>query len=347
MIMNDRTTSQDRLGKGRIWLMELRLPFLTATIVPIILGTTVAWAVSGVFLIDYFLLTLTAGMFLHFGANVSNDYFDHKSGTDDINVEFISPFSGGARMIQRGWLSPREVLAGSLVFFACGGIIGLYLTLMRGITILYLGIIGALSGFFYTAPPFKLVSRGIGEIFIGLNFGILMTLGSYYVQAQTIDLWPISASIPVSLLITAILYINEFPDYNADKAAGKKTLVVRLGLEKAAKGYAVLMMGVYVSLLALVVLFLIPFYALSALVTLPIAILATRNTMKNFSNSVALIPSYVGTIQVHLFTGLIMSGAYICTSLEISIELFAVYLLIVIVITYIVYRNIASIRVPV
>ena len=223
-----------RPSKARLLIAEMRLSFLTASITPVLLGTAIAWATAGAFTWDLFLLTLTAGCCLHLGANIANDFFDHLSGTDDINVEYVRPFSGGSRLIQLGLLSPSEVLAESLFFFALGGLIGLHLALTRGMFILILGVIGAASGFFYTAPPVRLVSRGIGEVFIGLNFGVLMTLGGYYVQTQAIVWTPIMPSIPVALLITAVLYINEFPDYRADAAAGKRTLVVRLGRERAA-----------------------------------------------------------------------------------------------------------------
>ncbi|MHA1909269.1 MAG: UbiA family prenyltransferase, partial [Candidatus Thorarchaeota archaeon] len=239
--MSEQNEIPKKPSKAKIWLLEIRAPFLTAAIVPVLLGTAIAWATTGILLLDVFLLALIAGVCLHIGANVSNDYFDHTSdlsGSDDINVEFIRPFTGGSRMIQLGWLSPREVLAGSFVFFAIAGIIGLYLAITRDLFILVLGIIGAGSGFFYTAPPFRFVKRGIGEIFIGLNFGVLMTFGAYFVQSLDFVWEPIIASVPVALLIAGVLYINEFADFKADRDSGKKTIVVRLGRASASKGYA-------------------------------------------------------------------------------------------------------------
>ncbi|MGD9382376.1 MAG: prenyltransferase, partial [Candidatus Thorarchaeota archaeon] len=171
----------EKPSKLKIWMLEMRLPFLTASITPVLLGTAMAWGMHGVFLWDIFLLTLVVGVCLHLGSNISNDYFDHVSTTDDINVEYVRPFTGGSRMIQLGWLSPREVLAGSFVAFGIAVVIGLYLAFSRDMLLLAFGIVGAASGFFYTAPPFRFVSRGYGEAFIGLNFGVLMVLGSYYI----------------------------------------------------------------------------------------------------------------------------------------------------------------------
>ena len=219
--------------KARNWRMAIRIPFLTASAVPVLLGTAIAWAATGAIHWWFFLLTMIAGLLIHIGSNVINDYSDHKSGNDEVNREFVRPFSGGSRVIQLGLLTPLEVLAGATLAFLLSAGIGFYLAWARGPMILLLGAIGLISGLFYTGGIFNWAKRGIGELLVGLNFGILMALGAYYVQAQSFSWLPVIAAIPVSLLIAAVLYINEFPDYTADKQVGKKTLVVRLGREKA------------------------------------------------------------------------------------------------------------------
>ncbi|MHA1927133.1 MAG: 1,4-dihydroxy-2-naphthoate octaprenyltransferase [Candidatus Thorarchaeota archaeon] len=301
-------------SKIRAWLMEMRLPFLTASLTPVFVGTAIAWATTGIFLLDVFLLTLIAGACLHIAANMSNDYFDHtagQTGSDDINEEFIQPFSGGSRTIQLGYLSPREVLTGAMVFFVIGGLIGVYLAFTIDLLILAIGVIGVGSGFFYTAPPFRFVKRGIGEIFIGLNFGILMVFGSYFVQTLTITLEPILASIPIALLISAVLYINGFPDFVADRDSGKRTIVVRLGRKRAAKGYALMIGCVYLWTIGTVLLNLISVYSLFVLLSLPFAIVGIRKTLKHYDNSIPMIPANVSTIMNHLVTGLLLTAAYI------------------------------------
>lgn len=329
------TESVKRPSRVKLWFAEIRPPFLTASIVPVVLGATVAWAESHIFLWDFLLLSVIAGCCLHIAANVANDYFDHLSGTDDMNVEFVRPFTGGSRMIQRGLLSPSEVLAESMVFFMIGGIIGLYLAVTRGMIIIVLGLAGAASGFFYTAPPVRLVSRGVGEVFIGLNFGILMTLGGYYVQTQTLSPVPIAPSIPVALLITAVLYINEFPDYRADEAAGKRTLVVRLGRRRAAKGYAVIMTAVYFSIVLPALAGWMTPYSLIAMSTLPLSALAVRHAMASYEKSFELVPANASTVLSHLLTGAFLTLGYALDgfalpaswTLVVSIVLLAVTLL--------------------
>ena len=308
-----------RPGLVKIWLRELRLPFLTATLVPVLLGTAIAWMRTGAFNLLYFVLALIAAACLHFAANVSNDYFDYKSGADQQNL-YPNPFSGGSRVIQDGLLSPRAVLAGSFVFFGIAVAIGFYFYLQLGIIIVALGLIGAASGFFYTAPPVRLVSRGIGEVFIGLNFGILMTLGSFYVQTAVLDWEPIFASIPVALLISAVLYINEFPDYEGDKAAGKYTVVVRLGRARAAKGYVVLLLLTYASIILPVFLGYVHEYMLLGLMTIPLAIYASRVALRFHDTPMRMLPANAGTIMTHLFTGLFLTAAYIVAGLSLPVE---------------------------
>jgi hypothetical protein len=107
-----------RGNKVKIWITEIRAPFFTATVVPILLGAVIAWARADTFHWGYFLLTMAGGLLLHIGANVANDYFDHLSGADEMNVEFVRPFTGGSRMIQEGLLTPKAVLTGALAALA-------------------------------------------------------------------------------------------------------------------------------------------------------------------------------------------------------------------------------------
>jgi 1,4-dihydroxy-2-naphthoate octaprenyltransferase len=295
----------------KIWIVEARVPFLTASVVPVLLGAVIAWVVIGTFHWGLFFLTLVAGVCLHIGTNVANDYYDHVSSDDDINTEYVRPFTGGSRMIQKGIMTPREVLAESLVFFAVGCAIGLYLAWIRGPIILLLGLIGVFCGFFYTAPPFRLANHGIGEMVVGINFGVLMVLGSFYVQTGTLRWEPVAAGLPVTFLIAAVLYINEFQDYTADKAVGKDHLVVRLGKKKAVLGYLVIMGLAYLSVLLGVAVKVITPYTLLALVTVPLALRAYLNARKYYHNSLKLAPSNAATILIHASVGLLLCVGYV------------------------------------
>ncbi|MBI2906126.1 MAG: 1,4-dihydroxy-2-naphthoate octaprenyltransferase [Chloroflexi bacterium] len=297
-------------AKVRNWQVAVRVPFLTASIVPVVLGTAVAGLMTGAFLWHLFLLTLVAGLFIQAGTNVINDYFDHRNGNDDLNREFVRPFSGGSRAIQLGLLSPLEMLGGALLFLAIASIIGVYLALDRGPLIFLLGVIGLVSGVFYTGKPFNFASRGVGELLVGVNFGVLMTLGAYYVQAQTVSWIPVVAAIPVSLLIAAVLYVNELPDFNADRAVGKDTVAVRLGRARAFPVYLLLMAGTYLSILAGALAGLLPMTSLLALITLPMCVRAAQYIRKHHSSSFDLVPANAMTVMAHLITGLLLAVAF-------------------------------------
>lgn len=298
-------------NKIKIWLREIRAPFFTATVVPILLGAIVAFNHTGQIHWINFMLTMIGGLLLHAGANVSNDYFDHLSSADEKNTEFVSPFTGGSRVIQKGLLSPKEVLIGSLLFLFAGSLVGIYLAFKVHIAILFIGLIGVISAFFYTAPPLFIVSRGIGEIFIFLNFGVLMTLGAYFVQTASFSWKPVIASFPVAFLISAILYINEFQDYKADKEVGKNHLVVRFGRKKAAFGYVIFMLLTYMSLIIGLITNMLPPWTLLGLLTLPLAFKAIRVTLEFYDDSQKLVRANALTIQNHLITGVLMTIGFI------------------------------------
>ncbi len=294
-----------------LWVVKTRAPFFTASIVPIVLGTVVAWARTGTLYPGYFLLTLIAGVCIHAGVNMTNDYFDHTWGSDEVNQEFAAPYTGGSRLIQMGIVPARTILWQGLAFFAVSGLVGLFLAYTRGPWVLWLGLFGALTGYFYTAPPLRLVATGTGELFIALDFGVLMVLGAYYTQAQELSAEAAIASLPVAVLIAALLYINQFQDMKADQAVGKNQIVVRLGRRKAAIGYGLLMIATYSSLILGVLLAGVSPFAFLGLLTVPLAWKAYQVARASYDNLPALLPANVATIKNHLFTGALLSLGYL------------------------------------
>lgn len=290
------------------WMVIMRLPFLTATIVPILLGAAVA---SRFVSIDwfYFTLTMLGGFLLHIGTNTSNDYYDHTSGTDEANYNYMVPFSGGSRSIQMGLISAKGMLNVAIITFALSAIVGIPLIYKAGINILYLGIVGFLSGLFYTAPPFRFASRkGMGELLIGLNFGPLMVAGSFLVQTNgdmTHIIDAVFAGIPIGFLVAAIVFVNQFPDHDGDKATGKNNLVVVFGPEKARIGYVALIVGAFVSIIALSWTNPLTFPTLSlvSLITSVYSIFTIKTLYKHYDNRL-LQPANAGTIGLHFLTGL-------------------------------------------
>jgi 1,4-dihydroxy-2-naphthoate octaprenyltransferase len=274
-------------------------------------GTAIAWR-EGFFHWGYFVLTLIGIVCINAGLDMSNDYFDHLSGTDESNQE-LTPFSGGSRVIQEGILPARKVLAWSLLFYLIGIAIGLYLVALRGWPLLLLGLGGVFLAFFHNAPPIKLyyLLPGLGELAVGIGCGPIVVLGAYYVQTQRLSGEALWASIPVALLITAVLYVNEFPDYDADNLAGKKTIPAVLGRERAVWGYVALMVATYAALLIGIVLGHLPVTLLLVLLVLPLVYRAIRGVIRFHSDTPRLIPTLATTIQVHLLTGLLLCAGYV------------------------------------
>ncbi len=289
------------------WLHASRYEFFTGVVAPAIVGGGVAWWQVGSFHRGLWLLTLLGLILIHASANLANDYFDHLSGNDAVNREFIRPFSGGSRVIQRGLATPREVLAAALVCLLLGAVVGLLLVILRGWPILALGLVGGLSGFFYTAPPLKLGYRGLGEIFLALDFGVLPVLGTYYVQTQHFSLAAFWVSLPVALLILAVLWINQFPDYHADLAVGKRHWVVRLGRRRAAVVYAGMMALTYLTVLVGVAVEVLPPLTLLAMLTLPLTARGINVALREYDQPPALVPANAATIGVHLVLSLLLA----------------------------------------
>ena len=289
------------------WMVIMRLPFLSATIVPILVGAAVAkyagypvdWAWLG--------LTVLGGSLLHIGTNTSNDYFDHISGTDALNYNYSNVgLNGGSRSIQMGLITPKGMLTVAIVTFTLSAIVGIPLILKAGMPVLWLGLIGFLSGLFYTAPPFRFSSRkGLGELLIGLNFGPLMVAGSTLVQTGQLLPEAFFAGIPIGFLIAAVVYVNEFPDHDSDKATGKNTLIVVFGPERARAGYVSLVVGAFLSVLLLVLNGTFPSLILITLLASYFGVTSSQ-TLYKYYNDRLLQPANWGTITMHSVAGVLL-----------------------------------------
>ncbi len=316
-------------GAIGLWIKASRAPFLIAAGLPAMVGGLVAYSLlpPGQFLLGVFFLAIIANMTAQVGANLANDYYDHLTTDDDINVN-VTPFSGGSRMIQDKLIPARRILVASLIAFAIAFAAGIYLVVTRTIWLLPIGLGGLFIGFFYTAPPFKFAYRGLGELVIGLSFGPMSVAGAFIVQTLSLSnlgwLWP---SIPLGLLVLGILYINEFPDYDADKAVGKNHLIVRLGRKRAAVGYYALLVLIYLTILAPPALGLVlpiasveslslpPAITLIGLLSCPLAIKAALVTSKNYDDPKGIIPAQATHILTFAATGLLLGLAYLLQGL--------------------------------
>ncbi len=303
------------IGRLKIWIKATRSPFLTATFMPVALGAAISWSEAGRFDILTFLMVLAGVSLLHLAANLCNDYFDHVTKNDWLNKN-PTPFSGGSRVIQEGMISPKGILVASLVFFCAGSLVGLWLNhRMATNVILFLGITGVFLGFFYTALPLKIGYRGIGEMVVGFCFGPLVVMGSYYAQAMRFSWTAFWASIPVGILVALILFINEFPDYEADKMVNKNTFVVLLGKEKAIILFNIFLWLVYIIITVCAIFRSLPWISLITFLTIPLAFRIMRVSRKNFDKVDELLPANAGTIGLHIMVSFLMSVSFLLKAL--------------------------------
>ena len=304
------TPVRPRLSFGFLALRTTRLPFLTATIVPVLLGILIA-ASDGAFDLLTAVLTVVGASFVQLAINVSNDVFDTAQGADDANVT-PTQFSGGSRVVQYGLVSFRQMATLAFGFFAAAGIVGLVLLALRGSpALLAIGVIGFVVGLGYTAPPLKLVYRGLGEIAVAVGFGPLMLLGAYVVQTRgALAVEPFVASIPIALLIALVLYVNEIPDRRGDARAGKRTLPVRFAQRTIVTGYRLVVGAAFAVLVGGVAVGLLPIPALLMLLTVPLALRVERGLAPNYDNPYGLMAVMGVNIRLHLYAGLLLVAAY-------------------------------------
>lgn len=305
------TPVKPKLSFGFLALRTTRLPFLSATIVPVVLGILIAARVGSFDLVAA-ILTIMGASFVQLGLNVANDVFDTVQGADDANVT-PTQFSGGSRVIQYGLVSLRQMATLATVFYVLAGIIGLVLLATRGSSaLLVIGVVGFIVSLGYTAPPLKFVYRGLGEIAVAIGFGPLMLLGAYVVQTGGALGWePFVASIPIALLVALILYVNEIPDRRGDARVGKRTLPVRFSPTAVITGYTVAAAGAYVALVIGVIAGVLPIPALLMLLTIPMARQVSLGLRPNYDNPYALMAVMGVNVQLHLRAGLLLLGAYV------------------------------------
>lgn len=285
----------------KVWLAALRPISFTASVIPVLLGTAIAAQTS--FDLLLFVLALAGSVAIHAGTNLVNDYFDHVKGTD--NEDSL----GQSGVIQRGLLSPRAVLIGGLVSFAIGAVVGVIITLMTGWPVLALGVASVLAGYFYTASPFSLAYRGLGEVVVFVFMGPVIVLGAYYVQVETFSWEPLIASIPIGLLVAAILHANNVRDIENDRRNNKWTLAALAGRPLADYEFVALTLGAYVVVILIIVAGAAPWPVVLPLLTLPLAVRLVLFEMRQTSSR-ALNMVLAQTAGLHMIFGALLAAGF-------------------------------------
>jgi 1,4-dihydroxy-2-naphthoate octaprenyltransferase len=241
-------------------------------------------------------LTVLGIFFIEAAKNASGEIFDWDSGADQGLTEAErTPFSGGKRVLVDGLMTRRQTAFMAAVFYALGIAGGLAIVVLREPKVLGLGLAGVALAFFYHAPPLKLSYRGFGEAAVALAYGPIIACGTYLVQRHTISPEVVLSSLPLGLGIMSFLWVNEFPDARADAAAGKRTLVVRLGRPAAARAFAGIVAATYAGLLLLPLAGL-PMGVWGGFLGLPFAIRAARRVMAFPETPAEIIPAQGATL---------------------------------------------------
>ncbi|HEX2409916.1 MAG TPA: 1,4-dihydroxy-2-naphthoate polyprenyltransferase [Solirubrobacteraceae bacterium] len=292
----------------RIWLMAARPRTLPAAIAPVLVGTAAAVEASDELRIGAFVAALVGSVFIQIGTNLANDYSDAKRGAD--SVDRLGPI----RVVASGLVAPRRVLVATWVAFAVAVAAGIYLAAVAGPLILVVGVVSILAGVLYTGGPRPYGYAGFGEAFVFLFFGLVAVNGSFYVQVERLEWLPFALSIPIGFLSTAILVVNNVRDIDTDRRAGKRTLAVRLGRDRARDLYAALVVGAYVALVLAVALTGASAWALLALASAPLALrplraVRTRTDGPALNGALAGTGALLAAFSVLLTAGLLLAGA--------------------------------------
>ncbi len=245
-------------------------------------------------------LTVIGIFCIEVAKNASGDLFDFESGVDQaVAPEDRSPFSGGKRVLVEGLLSRGQTAAVALVGYGLGIASGIVIAAHRHPGILWLGLAGVGLAYFYHAGPLRLCYRGFGEIAVALTYGPLIACGTYLAQRREWGDAVVWASVPLGILIGAFLWINEFPDYRADRGGGKRTLIVRLGLQAASRVYVIAVVVAY-ALLMLLPAAGLPRSVWLGAAGLPLSVWAARRLQEAPESTRRIIPAQASTLLAFL-----------------------------------------------
>ena len=289
---------------ARTWFFQVRGPFLILSVVLVLIGTAAA-GFEG-FHHPFHAALLFAGVILaHASVNLFNELSDDRTGIDRRTER--TPFSGGSGLLQSGITSPRQVTLAAYSTLLGAGAIGVYFVFVRGAIILFFILLGGLVIRCYT--PF-LARWILGELAAGLCLGSLVVVGSYTVLTGTITPGIVVVSAVPGLLTALLLFLNEFPDTEADRSGGRRHLVIVLGKRASARLYAAALLGVYITVAAASVMRTVPATVLIALLTMPMAFQAGWITNRAYDRSDQLTPALALNVAVVLLTDLLLAVGY-------------------------------------
>jgi 1,4-dihydroxy-2-naphthoate octaprenyltransferase len=288
-----------------IWLRAIRIRFLLASVIAVSNGLAIAYWKYGTIEPLYAIFTYIGVVFLHASVDLLNDYWDHKRGIDSATKR--TKFSGGTGVLPDNLLTPRAVYTAGIIFLMLGAFIGTYFVAIRGITIaVILGFaVGAI--YFYST---RIVNVGLGELFVAIK-GAMIVLGTLYVQSAALEPAALYVGAIVGILSATVLFINSFPDYEADRTKGRRTLVIMLGRKTASTLFPVFIIAVYVLIALGIFLGFTKIYSLISFVSMPLAIKSVSSLRREPENVEKMVPAMASAVTYSRITGFLLAVSFV------------------------------------
>lgn len=292
-------------GSLKAWLILPRFQFLPLTVIMVSLGTAIG-AYEGHFHLGHFLLAMFGSILVHMTVNVINDYHDYVDGID-LNTQ-RTPFSGGSGVLPLNLLKPKQAFWFGTICLLAAMAIGFYFVMVKGWLLLPLLLLAGFCAYFYNVYLSKWL---MGEIFAGLCFGPLLVLGSYYVQTGRYSWETFVASLAPGILTSNLLFLNEFPDWEADRVGGRRHFVISLGKKDASYLFVALLTASYLCIIAGVLTKMMPAVALIGLGTIGFGWKAAKGAMKYYDNTEKLVPVLGANVITILGTQALLAVGYV------------------------------------
>ncbi len=291
------------------WLRAIRIRFLLASIIAVSTGLAISWWTGNSIAIFDAILTFLGVLALHASVDLLNDYWDFKRGIDSKTVK--TKMSGGSGVLPEGLLDPKQVYRAGIIFLIIGALIGTYFVVTDGIIIGVILAFAILSIYFYST---KIVNWGLAEVFVAIK-GTLIVIGTCYIQTSQINESMILGGIVVGVLSSFVLFITSFPDYDIDKAKGRKTLVISLGLKRSCTVFWLFPIIVYTLTIVSVILDVFPLFCISILLTFPLIIKPGKKLKTSYNKLLGLISIMGSTLVFSRITGAIFFICFIIDAL--------------------------------
>jgi 1,4-dihydroxy-2-naphthoate octaprenyltransferase len=287
-----------------LWSRAIRIKFLLASVIAVTNGIAISYWKTGHIDFGYALLTYFGIMCLHISVDLLNDYSDFKRGIDTNTKR--TKYSGGTGVIPENLINSRMIYCVGIIFLIMGGLTGLYFVTTKGIIILILLIFAIISIYFYST---NIVNAGLGELFVAIK-GCMIVLGSYYIQVDAIELTSVYVGIIIGLLSAVVLLVTSFPDYDADKKSGRRTLIIVIGKESSVKLF-IMTIGVTCAMIIGGSIFnVLPVFSTIALLSIPFAFKAAGK-LRRFNDSGELVSSMANSIIYSRVCGILLAISFI------------------------------------